>query len=112
MDKMSLQYQLYNPDDENKINALVKDETIRLTQKSMSELFGVGIPAISKHLSNIFESGELDEEVVVSILEITTDHGALSNKTQTKETKFYSLDAINSDFEKEIAKMRMKKKEQ
>ncbi|MDL2260808.1 virulence RhuM family protein [Methanimicrococcus sp. OttesenSCG-928-J09] len=96
MNKNSLQYQLYKLDDENEINALVKDETIWLTQKSMSELFGVGVPAINKHLKNIFESGELDEEVVVSILEITTDHGALPNKTQTKDAKFYSLDAIIS----------------
>lgn len=60
----------------------------------MSELFGVGVPAISKHLSNIFESGELDEEVVISILEIATHHGAMADKTQTKENKFYTLDTI------------------
>jgi len=91
-----LQYQLYKLDDENEVNALVRDETIWLTQKSMSELFEVGIPAISKHLANIFESGELEEEVVISILETTTQHGALSGKTQTKPVKFYSLDAIIS----------------
>lgn len=96
MDNNSLQYQLYKLDKENEINAVIKDETVWLTQKSMSELFGVGIPAISKHLTNIFESGELDEEVVVSILEMTTQHGALAGKTQTKDTKFYSLDAIIS----------------
>ena len=77
MDKSSLQYQLYKLDNENEINAVIKDATIWLTQKSMSELFGVGVPAISKHLRNVFESGELDEEVVVSILEITTAHGAI-----------------------------------
>ena len=53
---------------EAKIQVVVKDETIWLTQKAMSELFGVGVPAISKHLSNIFKEGELDENVVVSIL--------------------------------------------
>ncbi|MDU3805165.1 MAG: cell filamentation protein Fic, partial [Finegoldia magna] len=62
---------------EAKIQVVVKDETIWLTQKAMSELFGVGVPAISKHLSNIFKEGELDENVVVSILEITTKHGAI-----------------------------------
>ena len=54
------------------------------------------MPAISKHLKNIFESGELDEKVVVSILENTTQHGALEGKTQTKTVKFYNLDAIIS----------------
>ncbi len=78
------------------VNALVKDETIWLTQKAMSELFNVGVPAISKHLKNIFEEGELVEEVVVSILETTTLHGAIEGKTQTKPTKFYNLDAIIS----------------
>jgi len=92
----NLQYQLYKIDDENEINALVKDESIWLTQKSMSELFEVGTPAISKHLSNIFESGELDEKVVVSILEIPTQHGAIADKTQTNKVQFYSLDAIIS----------------
>jgi len=96
MENMNLQYQLYKLDDENQVNALIKDETIWMTQKSMSELFGVGIPAINKHLSNIFESGELDEKVVISKMEITTQHGALSEKTQTKDAMFYSLDAIIS----------------
>lgn len=50
--------------------------------EGMAELFGVGIPAISKHLKNIFEEGELQEEVVVSNLEITTSHGAMPGKTQ------------------------------
>ena len=91
-----LQYQIYKFDDENEINALVKDDTIWLTQKSIGELFGVGIPAVSKHLTNIFECGELQEEVVISILETTTQHGALADKTQTKPVKFYNLDAIIS----------------
>jgi len=96
MDKHNLQHQIYKLDNDNEVNALVKDETIWLTQKSMSELFEVGVPAISKHLNNIFESGELDEEVVVSILEMTTQHGALADKTQTNKVKLYSLDAIIS----------------
>ncbi|HAG11812.1 MAG TPA: cell filamentation protein Fic [Desulfotomaculum sp.] len=78
------------------VDAVIKDETIWLTQKAMAELFGVQTPAISKHLKNIFEEGELDEKVVVSKMEITTAHGAIPDKTQTKETQFYNLDAIIS----------------
>lgn len=78
------------------VNAVVKDETIWLTQSTMAELFGVKVPAISKHLKNIFEEGELNEKVVVSKMEITTQHGAMSGKTQTREAQFYNLDAIIS----------------
>ena len=60
----------------------------------MAELFGVQVPAISKHLKNIFAEGELVEEVVVSKMEITTQHGAIEDKTQTREATFYNLDAI------------------
>ena len=95
--KNELQFLMYStPESEVSVNAIIKDETIWLTQKSMADLFGVGIPAISKHLKNIFEESELIEEVVVSKMEITTQHGAIPNKTQTKETKFYNLDAIIS----------------
>lgn len=92
-----LNFLIYNtPEEDVSINAVVKDESIWLTQKAMAELFGVGVPAISKHLKNIFEEGELVEAVVVSILETTTEHGAIEGKTQTKSTKFYNLDAIIS----------------
>ncbi|QOW60761.1 virulence RhuM family protein [Treponema pedis] len=92
-----LQYLIYNtPEEAVSISAVIKDETIWLTQKAIAELFGVGIPAISKHLKNIFEEGELREEVVISILETTTEHGAIAGKTQTNTTKFYNLDAIIS----------------
>ena len=92
-----IQYILYNlPDETGKVQVIVKDETIWCTQKAMAQLFGVGVPAVSKHLKHIFEEGELDENVVVSFLEITTQHGAIEGKTQQKETKFYSLDAIIS----------------
>lgn len=92
-----LRFLLYNaPDEDVSVNAVIKDETIWLTQKGMAELFGVGIPAISKHLKNIFDEGELIEDVVISILETTTEHGAIKGKTQTKATKFYNLDAIIS----------------
>ena len=88
---------VYNtPDKDIKVNAVIKDDTIWLTQKSMAELFGVQTPAISKHLRNIFEEGELEEKVVISKMETTTQHGAIADKTQTTETNFYNLDAIIS----------------
>ena len=62
----------------------------------MVQLFGVGVPAISKHLKNIFEEGELQKEVVVSKMEITSRHGAMEGKTQTSQVDFYHLDAIIS----------------
>ena len=92
-----LQFLIYNtPQFNTKINVVVKDETIWLTQKAMAELFDVKVPAISKHLKNIFEEGELDEQLVISKMETTTPHGAIAEKTQTKETNFYNLDAIIS----------------
>lgn len=69
-------------EDEVAVNALVKDDTIWLNQKAMAELFDVQPPAISKHLKNIFSEGELQEEVVVSKMEIATPHGA-SKQRQT-----------------------------
>jgi hypothetical protein len=77
-----------------RIDTVFRDETIWLTQAKMAELFDVKIPAISKHLKNIFESGELDEKVVVSVLENTTQHGAIEGKTQKKKVKHFNLDAI------------------
>lgn len=92
-----LQFLIYNtPQEDVKVDVVVKDETIWLTQKAMSALFGVKVPAISKHLKNIFQENELEENVVVSILEITTQHGAIADKTQNIDTKFYNLDAIIS----------------
>lgn len=88
---------LYNtPEYSEKVQVVIREETLWMTQKAMSELFGVQVPAISKHLKNIFESGELREEVVVSKMEITTQHGAIEGKTQSNETAFYNLDAIIS----------------
>ncbi len=90
-----IQFLLYNlPDEDGKVQVVIKDETIWCTQKAMAQLFGVGVPAISKHLKNIFEEGELQKEVVVSKMEITTRHGAIEGKTQTSSVDFYHLDAI------------------
>lgn len=78
------------------MQVVYRDESVWCTQKAMAQLFDVGVPAISKHLKNIFETGELIEDMVVSKMEITTEHGAILNKTQTKDVTFYNLDAIIS----------------
>jgi hypothetical protein len=78
------------PNGKVKVEIFLKDENIWLTQKRMAELFGVGVPAVNKHLKNIFESGELQENSVISILEITAEDG------KNYPTKFYNLDAIIS----------------
>ena len=93
MDNNSLQYQLYKLDNDNEINAVIKDETIWLTQKSMAAMFEVGVPAVSKHLSNIFESGELDENSTVSKMETVQQEGSRAIK---RVVDFYNLDAIIS----------------
>lgn len=76
------------PDGAVKVGVLFRDETAWLTQRTLSELFGVRVPAITKHLKNIFESGELAESSVVSILETAASDG------KTYKTRFYNLDAI------------------
>jgi hypothetical protein len=96
MDK-EIQFLMYStPQGDVNVEAVVRDETLWLTQKAMAQLFGVQVPAINKHLKNIFAEGELHEEVVISKMEITTQHGAIEGKTQTLETQFYNLDAIIS----------------
>lgn len=75
------------------VNALVKDDTIWLTQKGMAELFDVNVPAISKHLSNIFAEGELVKEATVSKMETVQIEGTRSVK---RVQDFYNLDAIIS----------------
>ena len=78
------------------VNAIIKDETIWITQKAMAELFGIDKSGISRHLSNIFKSGELDEKVVVAKIATTTQHGAIEGKPQSSLTNYYNLDAIIS----------------
>jgi hypothetical protein len=84
------------PSGDVRLDVVLMEESIWLTQKAMAELFSVGVPAISKHLSNIFESGELQKELVISKLETTTIHGAMKEKTQTNKVDYYNLDAIIS----------------
>lgn len=81
---------LYQPDDKICLEVRLEEETVWLTQAQIADLFGVKQPAISKHLSNIFKSGELDEKRVYSILEYTATDGKIY------KTKFYNLDAIVS----------------
>jgi hypothetical protein len=76
------------PEGNKKVGVLYHDENFWLTQKAIAELFNVRVPAVSKHLKNIFESGELDEDSVVSILETTAADG------KNYKTKYYNLDAI------------------
>jgi hypothetical protein len=85
-----------SPNGDVKVEIYFQNETIWLTQDKIALLFGVQRPAISKHLKNIFESNELQEQVVCSILELPTLHGAIKGKTQINKTKFYNLDAIIS----------------
>lgn len=82
------------PDGEQRIEVVYQDENFWMSQRALAELFGVKRPAITKHLGNIFSTGELMEAEVSSILEHTTQHGAIAGKTQSQKVKFYSLDAI------------------
>lgn len=89
-----ISYILYSsPEEDVKVMALVKDETIWLTQKTMAELFDVNVPGISKHLKNIYEEGELSESATVSILETVQNESGRSVK---RNVSFYNLDAIIS----------------
>ncbi len=97
MENVTNNFILYStPNGGVKVEVFLEGETVWLTQKAIAELFGVQRPAITKHLKNIFESGELQEDLVSSILEHTSPHGAIEGKTQETKTKFYNLDAIIS----------------
>lgn len=88
------QFLVYNLEEENvNINVKVRNETIWLTQKAMGELFDVKVPAISKHLNNIYEDGELERNSTISKMEIVQKEG---NRNVAREVEFYNLDAIIS----------------
>ena len=76
-----------------KVEVLLNNEALWLTQKRMAELFGVGVPAISKHLENIFESNELQQEATISILETVQQEG---DRTVRRKLEYYNLDAVIS----------------
>lgn len=89
-----LKFLIYNaPEEDVSINAVVKDETIWLTQKAMAELFDVEVPAISKHLTNIFSEGELQPKATISKMETVQTEGSRNVK---RSLDFYNLDAIIS----------------
>ncbi len=83
-----------SPDGKVMVNALVKDETLWMTQAGMATLFEVDKSSISRHLKNIFAEGELIEEVVVAKIATTTPHGAMADLTQSHMVNYYNLDAI------------------
>lgn len=74
-----------------KVDVLLQNETVWLSQKKIAELFGVEVPGLNKHLGNIYESGELHKEATISILEIVQTEGSRSVK---RKVEFYNLDAI------------------
>ncbi len=99
MPNLSLQNQtseflLYTaPNGDVKVEVLLSGETIWLTQKRIAQLFGVGVPAISKHLDNIYDSGELQREATISILETVQQEGKREVK---RKLEYYNLDAVIS----------------
>ena len=88
-----IQYLLYNmPDADGKVQVVIKDETLWCTQKAMAQLFGVGVPAISKHLKNIFTERELNPDTTISKMETVVNRGIRGEVNELID--FYSLDAI------------------
>lgn len=88
-----LLFQSQDGADEARIQVAVKDETIWLTQKGMAELFGVGVPAVAKHLENIYQDAELQRDATISILEMVRQEGS---RSVSRKVMFYNLDAIIS----------------
>ena len=88
-----IQFLLYNmPDADGKVQVVIKGETLWCTQKAMAQLFGVGVPAVSKHLKNIFAEGELNPDTTISKMETVVNRGIRGEVNELID--FYSLDAI------------------
>ena len=88
-----IQFLLYNmPDADGKVQVVIKGETLWCTQKAMAQLFGVGVPAVSKHLKNIFAEGELYPNTTISKMETVVNRGIRGEVNELID--FYSLDAI------------------
>jgi len=93
MEKKPL-FLIYNaPQGNVEVEVTVKEETIWVTQKTMSAIFGVGIPAVNKHLINIYEEGELEQGATISKMEIVQNEGS---REVARMVDFYNLDAIIS----------------
>ena len=89
--KDEIQFILYNlPDEDGKVQVIIRDETLWCTQKAMAQLFGVDRTVVSKHLKNIFESSELQQDSVCAKFAHTAEDGKIYN------TQFYNLDAVIS----------------
>ena len=89
--KDEIQFILYNlPDEDGKVQVIIRDETLWCTQKAMAQLFGVDRTVVSKHLKNIFESSELQKDSVCAKFAHTAEDGKIYN------TQFYNLDAVIS----------------
>lgn len=88
-----LLFQSQDGEDEARIQVAVKDETIWLTQKGMADLFGVGVPAVAKHLENIYQDAELQRDATISFLEMVRQEGS---RSVSRKVMFYNLDAIIS----------------
>ncbi len=87
---------IYQANELTKVEVKIEDETVWLTQDQMAKLFGRNRVAITQHLGNIFREDELDKKVVCKDFLLTTQHGAIEGKTQTRKTKIYNLDVIIS----------------
>jgi len=92
MDKVEIV--LYQPDNVTKLEVLLEDETVWLTQMQMAELFQTTRNNVTMHISNIFKEGELEKAVVCKESLLTTQHGAIAGKTQARPVNFYNLDVI------------------
>ena len=89
-----LQFLIYTADNDSETaSVIIKGETIWTSQKEMARLFDVGVPAISKHLKNIFEEGELEEKATISKMETVQIEGS---REVVRQVDFYNLDAIIS----------------
>lgn len=83
-------------DGEIKVDVVLIDETVWLTQSALQDLFGRAKSTISEHIKNVFDEGELDKKVVVRNFRTTSQHGAIPGKTQVNSTNYYNLDVIIS----------------
>jgi hypothetical protein len=83
-------------DSDISIDVLIENETVWLTQKHMGMLFDRNRTVINRHIRNVFDKGELDEKVVCANFAHTTQHGAMTGKTQTFDVQLYNLDVIIS----------------
>ena len=95
-----IQFILYNlPNEDGKVQVVIRDETLWCTQKAMAQLFGVGVPAINKHLKNIYESGELLKDATISKMETVVNRGFRGDVNELID--FYSLDERENTFSME-----------